>query len=160
MAYPTMAVANAFIQRAKQDKLRGLTPMKLQKLLFFAQSWYLKWFNKPLVDDTFFRWQYGPVIPALYHEFKQYGTRSIDRFGSFVSPDGEIQVIVRDHDADAWHVIDEVIRVYGKFSGSELSDLTHREGSAWAVTGGADGGPIPNEALPKGLNGGSDEEDT
>ena len=38
MAYSALAVANAFIERAKEGKLSGLTPMKLQKLLFYTQS--------------------------------------------------------------------------------------------------------------------------
>jgi len=38
MAYSAMQVANAFIRRQIPD----LTPMKLQKLMFLAQSWYLK----------------------------------------------------------------------------------------------------------------------
>jgi uncharacterized phage-associated protein len=34
MAYSTIAVANAFIERAKGAKITDLTPMKLQKLVF------------------------------------------------------------------------------------------------------------------------------
>ena len=47
MAYSTIAVANAFIERAKGAKITDLTPMKLQKLVFFAQSWSLKILDKP-----------------------------------------------------------------------------------------------------------------
>lgn len=42
MAYSALAVANAFIEQAKAGKIQGLTPMKLQKLLFYTQSWHLK----------------------------------------------------------------------------------------------------------------------
>jgi uncharacterized phage-associated protein len=147
MAYPTMAVANAFIQRARESKLSDLSPMKLQKLLFFAQSWHLKWRNEPLIDDAFCRWQYGPVIPSLYHEFKHYGSQPIDRFGTFVSPLGAIEAIVPEQDKDTWHVLDEVIRAYGSYSATQLSSVTHRKGSAWEKTGGPDGGPIPHKML-------------
>jgi Uncharacterized phage-associated protein len=51
MAYPTIAVANAFIERAMKGQLPDLDPMKLQKLMFYAQSWNLKIYNEPLVDD-------------------------------------------------------------------------------------------------------------
>ena len=147
MPYPTMAVANSFIQRARGGLIPNLTPMKLQKLLFFAQSWHLKWYKKPLIDDVFCRWQYGPVIPSLYHEFKHYGDQPIDRFGTFVSPLGAIEAFVFDDDQNAMHVIEEVIRAYGIYTGPQLSNITHRPGSAWAATGGADGGPIQNEKL-------------
>jgi len=148
MAYPTMAVANAFIQRARDGKLPDLSPMKLQKLLFFAQIWYLKWHDEPLIDDIFFRWQHGPVIPSLYHEFKHYGAKTIDQFGTFVSPKGAIAALVPQGDKDAWEVIDEVIRAYGDYSGWQLSLITH-EGAPWGKEGGPTGEPIPNNDLPK-----------
>ena len=61
MAYPTIAVANAFIEKAQQGFLPDLDPMKLQKLIFYAQSWHLRLYNEPLVDDFFAKWPYGPV---------------------------------------------------------------------------------------------------
>ncbi|CAG9176063.1 Antitoxin SocA [Cupriavidus laharis] len=152
MAYPTMAVANAFIQKAKEGRLPDLSPMKLQKLLYFAQSWHLKWKDgEPLIDDTFSRWKFGPVIPSLYHEFKHYGASAIDQFGTFLSPQGGgyslVQPTVPADDAYTWAVIDEVIRAYGGYSGAQLSGITHRPESAWTITGGPDGGPISNEDL-------------
>ena len=149
MTYPTMAVANAFIKRAREGRLSDLSPMKLQKLLFFAQSWHLKWHGEPLIDDIFCRWKYGPVIPAIYHEFKHYRNGDIDRYGSFVSPYGAIEPIVPDNDKQTWGVIDEVIRAYGSYTGSQLSSITHQDGSAWHKTGGADDGPISNNDLAR-----------
>ncbi|ENO5268794.1 DUF4065 domain-containing protein, partial [Escherichia coli] len=73
MAYSAAAVANAFIDKAKRGEIKDLTPMKLQKLLFYTQSWHLKLFNgRPLFYDLFARWPYGPVIPHLYHMLKKY----------------------------------------------------------------------------------------
>ena len=54
MAYSAFAVANAFIERAEQGRIPNLTPMKLQKLLYFAQAWHLKGTQgRPLLDDNF-----------------------------------------------------------------------------------------------------------
>lgn len=151
MAYPTMAVANAFIKRAKEGRFTDLTPMKLQKLMFFAQSWHLKWAaGKPLIDDSFSRWQYGPVIPWLYHEFKHYRASPIDQYGASPSADGDgalVHPIIPDHDQYSWKVIDEVIRAYGHLTGAQLSWLTHQKGSAWSESGEPDGGPIPNNIM-------------
>ncbi|STU74866.1 Uncharacterized phage-associated protein [Klebsiella pneumoniae] len=63
MAYPTLAVANAFIEKALANELSDLTPMKLQKLMFYAQSWHLKIYDEPLIDDFFSKWQYGASYP-------------------------------------------------------------------------------------------------
>lgn len=145
-----MAVANAFIKRAKEGRVYDLSPMKLQKLMFYAQSWYLKLRGAPLLDDVFCRWQYGPVIPSLYHEFKGYGATPITDFGNHVSTDhGGFRVttpVIPDSDGEAWWYVDEVIRVYGGLSGAQLSNMTHQPGTAWSE-GYADGGPISNDLL-------------
>lgn len=60
MTYSAMAVANAFIKRAKEGVLPELTAMKLQKLLYLLQSCHLARTKTPLLDDHFVRWQYGP----------------------------------------------------------------------------------------------------
>jgi uncharacterized phage-associated protein len=148
-----MAVANAFISRAKEGKLRSLTPMKLQKLLYFAQSWSLAQDREPLFDDFFCRWQYGPVIPSLYHDFKEYGAMPITGPGGHVlEKDGKLMRVtpyVSKDDAESWQLIDDIIRVYGDYTGSQLSAITHQPDSAWSVTGGPDGGVIANEDLAK-----------
>jgi len=151
MAYSAMAVANAFIKRAEEGKLSGLTPMKLQKLLFFAQSWCLARGEEPLMDDVFCRWQYGPVIPSLYHEFKEYGAKPIAATGGhLVERDGKLLKVtprMANDDPESWALIDEIIRVYGDYSGAQLSAITHEPDSAWAKTGGPDGGALRNEEL-------------
>lgn len=151
MAYSAMAVANAFIKRAKEGRVYDLSPMKLQKLMFYAQSWYLKHHqNTPLLDDVFCRWQYGPVIPSLYHEFKGYGAAPINDYGNHLGMDhGNYVVttpIIPDGDKDAWWYVDEVIRVYGGLSGAQLSNMTHQPGTAWSE-GQPDGGAISNSLL-------------
>lgn len=151
MAYSALAVANAFIRRAEEGKLKQLTPMKLQKLLFYVQSWYYKIRGKPLFDDNFARWTHGPVIPSIYHEFKNYGSGEIKSRGAMLTPIPEgtgnlnLQLVVPDideADADAVYFIDEAIRVYGQYSGWQLSVMTHQPGTAWHIGGGANGGPM------------------
>lgn len=150
MAYSAMALANAFIQRAEEGRVRGLTPMKLQKLMFFTQSWHLKLYNGILIDDIFCRWPQGPVIPSLYHEFRRFGGFAITEYARYVRSGDEgyevLLPVVRPADTRAWALIDEVIRVYGEFSGPQLSNLIHMPGTAWTV-GAADAGPILNELL-------------
>lgn len=152
MAYSAYAVANAFIQRAIDGHLSGLSPMKLQKLLFYAQSWHLKLAERqPLFDDFFARWKFGPVIPSLYHEFKDFGARPITRLATTLNLDGgafELHApVVPESDKNTWALVDRIIDVYGIFSGTELSNMTHREGTAWYETGKGDGGVISNDQL-------------
>lgn len=152
MAYSAYAVANAFIEKAPEHGIKDLTPMKLQKLLYFAQAWHLQVLQEPLLDDHFSRWQFGPVIPAMYHEFKDFGARPINRMASTLSAEGggyksHIPIIQED-DATSWSLIDAVLKRYGKLDGISLSNLTHAPGSAWAANGGvADGSVITQEQM-------------
>lgn len=128
MAYSAMQIANAFIQKAQEGKVPDLTPMKLQKLMFFAQSWYLKRHKQKLIDDHFVRWQYGPVIPSVYYEFSNFGADNITQPAT--NPFGIITVNLTAVD-NAF--IDEVIETYGKFDGWKLSVMTHQPKTAWSM---------------------------
>lgn len=146
MAYSAIAVANAFIEKAKAGNVKELTPMKLQKLLFYTQSWHLKLRNgTPLFDDQFARWKFGPVIPSLYHELKKYGSGIIEKPIRIIKlEEGKLKALTPDiqqDDAQAHALIDKIIEVYGGYSGTYLSNLTHGENTAWS-RGEVDGGPI------------------
>lgn len=152
MAYSAFAVANAFIERAKQGRIPNLTPMKLQKLLYFAQAWHLKGTSgKPLLDDNFARWQHGPVIPALYHEFKAYGYRPIEREATTLAfgADGYAVNIpkIPHEDKSAWGLIDAIINRYGTIDAQVLSTMTHLKESAWDIGGGGNGSVITHEQI-------------
>lgn len=161
MAYSALAVANAFIKRAQEGKIPELTPMKLQKLLFYVQSWYFKYKGFPLFDDTFCRWSHGPVIPSIYHEFKGYGAAEIKSPGTtMVSRSTQqnpfaYELVVPEinwNDSDAIAYIDEAIRAYGQYSGWQLSQMTHQQGTAWQVSGPPDGGPIPLPVMAQNIH--------
>ncbi|NJK69536.1 MAG: DUF4065 domain-containing protein [Microcoleus sp. SU_5_3] len=55
-----------------------LSNHKLQKLLYYAQAWYLAFEGIPLFDEDFEAWVHGPTIPALFYEYKeQFGFKPI-----------------------------------------------------------------------------------
>ena len=69
------AIANYFL-----DKSIDLTPMKIIKLVYIAHGWHLAITDKPLIEDYVQAWEFGPVIPDLYHEFKKYGNTPIKTY--------------------------------------------------------------------------------
>ena len=140
MAYSAIAVANAFIEKAQASGITDLSPMKLQKLVFFAQSWSLKLLERPLVEDFFAKWTYGPVMPQLYHAVKDYQNQHIPTLISTLkfSEDGGIEKVTpKFFDEDGMYecIIDNVLTVYGSMTAAYLSKLTHLPGSAWSKTG-------------------------
>ncbi len=66
-------VANYFLSLVNEDQGEGITNMKMQKLVYYAQGFSLAMLNKPLFEEPIEAWQYGPVVPTLYHAFKKYG---------------------------------------------------------------------------------------
>lgn len=65
-------VADHLIALAHQ---RGETVnnLKLEKLLYYAQAWHLARYDEPLFEAAFEAWSSGPVIPAIYYRFKEFG---------------------------------------------------------------------------------------
>lgn len=96
--------------------------MQLLKLVFLCHGWMLGLYGKPLVRDRIEAWKYGPVIPKLYNEVKQYRGGPITRLVS--GPRERI-------DAQQESIIGEVFRVYGDWNGPALSHLTHKANSPW-----------------------------
>lgn len=151
MAYPVFAVANSFI-----GKVVNLTPMKLQKLIYFSEYWYFKKMNEHLVDEMFYRWTYGPIIPSLYHKLKNYKAHEVKSQLSWVNQNPEtgkteIYTPYIPKDAEAPHFyINEVIENYGDYSGFQLSKLSHGKGGIWKA--GEKGSPILETELQQAIN--------
>ena len=123
---PALAIANEFI-RLGIGEGRPIDPMKLQKLVYLAHGWHLAFRNQPLISDAIEAWQYGPVIPSLYTQFRRYGARVITTPGSALQ---EIPVLTDDVRA----LVQQVWKKYGGLSAIELSMFTHEAGFAWELT--------------------------
>lgn len=131
MSYSAMQVANAFIDIAREDPkaLPDLTPMKLQKLMFFAQSWYLKEYSNRFINDAFYRWEYGPVIPSVYYEFRNNGGNAIKNLAK-ESNGEDVRYRLTPQDRAFLY---SIVRDYGKYDGWTLSQVTHQPETAWAM---------------------------
>lgn len=134
MPHSSLAIANEFIRRA--SKTRPLTHMQIQKLVYLSHGWKLGTVHRPLIEDEFEAWDFGPVVRRLYDALTRYGRAPITRevrWGDdtpFRSDDAEIAFAeLRPSEAD---VVELVWQNYGKFPAFQLSALTHKEGSPWA----------------------------
>lgn len=123
--YPAVAIANYFLEIAKKEH-KVIQPMKLQKLVFLAHGWHLGIHGKPLVSERVEAWEWGPVIPSVYHAFKYFGRKQVTELGE--SPIGieEIEQETKDFLYEVW-------KIYGKYTGIQLSNLTHEKGSPWDI---------------------------
>ena len=135
MAYSAIAVANSIIRVAKNKGVNDLTPMKIQKLMYFAQFFYLKNFEDGiLIDDNFVRWRFGPVIPSLYYQLRSYGSKPVHDYIWQLSPDYEaIVYMMSKKDSTSWDFLDQVFDKFGHLDVISLSALTHRKNSSWSA---------------------------
>lgn len=104
------------------------TPLKLQKLLYIAYCKFLKETDKPLFAEEFQAWDYGPVVPSVYHQFKalRYEQIIID-----VPTANEKRYLSTSIGRKILKVIDETVSQFGGYSANNLVDFTHEKGRAW-----------------------------
>jgi len=102
-----------------------LTPMQLLKLVYLCHGWMLGLYSRPLIKEQVEAWTYGPVVPSLYHHFKSYGGGMISEMPSEAP---------RGLDPEEENVIRQVWDAYGRYTGLQLSSLTHVGGSPWDIT--------------------------
>ena len=124
--YTADQIAQWFISRSNYDVNHNggeyITHLKLQKLLYYAQGCYGAINDKPLFDEKIYNWTHGPVVKDIYDKYKDFADKGID----LIVPHVKI-----DEDTEA--ILEEVYRVFGKFSAWALRDMTHKE-APWKNT--------------------------
>lgn len=95
-----------------------LTNLKLQKLLYYAQAWYLAIHNKSLFEEDFQAWIHGPVLPSQYKRFKKFEWRPILEEGITLPK-------IKDEKIEAH--LREIVDVFGVETASSLELMTHNE---------------------------------
>ena len=118
--YNAKEVAKYFIYLSSKKSVgdnkekEGITNLKLQKILYFAQAYFLAKIGKPLFTDTIEAWEFGPVIPSIYHKLKKYGSNPI------IDEKDKSTISVEDKE-----ILDKVWEAFGGYSASRLVDITH-----------------------------------
>ncbi|GLG01578.1 hypothetical protein Alches_16180 [Alicyclobacillus hesperidum subsp. aegles] len=119
-------LANNILRRSFDQK-SPITPMKLQKLLYFIYRDYLQQTGKPLFAERFEVWKYGPVISSVYHEFKQYRSGPVKDYSKDSA--GE-SYLVKETDL-LRQIIDDNWNKFKNVNGIYMSEITHRPKTAW-----------------------------
>ncbi|MDD2980891.1 MAG: DUF4065 domain-containing protein [Hespellia sp.] len=107
------------------DQMQEITPLALQKILYFIQGVYMVLFDEPLYEEDCMAWVHGPVYEEVYDLFRDFKYNPIEdnRFAIFKERFEELS----DQEKK---VIDLVINSFGKYSGKVLETITHNE-SPW-----------------------------
>ena len=108
--------AEYFLRLQTGDAGDSISNMKLQKLLYYAQGFALAILGKPLFEDDFEKWAYGPVLPVVYNKYKAFDSEAIPR------PEG---ASLQDYTDDERKLLDEVYYTFGQYSAWALSEMSH-----------------------------------
>jgi len=112
-------VARYFIVRAYEDGIQAeMTNMKVQKLLYYAQSLHLALYDEPLFNDEIQAWRYGPVCPPAYKFYSNFEAQQLP------IPSGDDLGQIPNDKKD---LLAEVWGYFGSYHAYKLSDMTHLE---------------------------------
>lgn len=121
-------VANNILERGFAEGI-DITPMKLQKLTYLVFKKYYQDTNSVLFPEMFEVWKYGPVVRSIYDEFKHYKGNAIKEYCK--ESDGSILIVNEKLSPQFRAAIDTIWGKYKMFDGIPLSEMTHRQGTAW-----------------------------
>lgn len=111
------------------------TPLKLQKLLYYEQAWFMVFFGR---ENTLFEerpqaWVNGPVYPTIYAEYKDKVPGMCDKLQSAHFTEGEaiesLRDVARKMNLGEDHIrcLESVITLYGGKTQNQLIMFTHTE---------------------------------
>lgn len=100
-----------------------LSNLAMQKMLYMADMNFVGINGIRLVDEPFEAWDYGPVLPSLYHDCKAFGSKPVPHvfWGAYlIGGTPEANII-----ESAWQAL-------RSDTPGQLVSNTHRHDGAWA----------------------------
>lgn len=99
-----------------------LTDKQIQKLVYYAYSWYIVQYNDDPqnINNRLFEqhpeaWVHGPVFRHLYNQMNNNRIILLENLNNINLPDN-LKLF-----------LDIIYNVYGKYTGNQLENLTHSE---------------------------------
>lgn len=117
-------------------KKYGVSNLKLQKLLYFIQAYFLIVNKETCFKEDIEAWDFGPVVPAAYHEYRLFGSSNIPSIKSYTVIEknyndifqSKIKKIEFDETCISKNdrkLIEEVVDKFSDYSAADLVRMTH-----------------------------------
>ncbi|MCI8346638.1 MAG: SocA family protein [Bacilli bacterium] len=142
--YSALDIAKWFLWKNKVEQIEnedeyddryevyeGLSHLKLQKLLYFAQGVNLVVNNKSLFNDKIVAWTHGPVVRSIYDDFKCFGRNDINM--ELTEQDRKTIENI-ELDADTSYVLNLVYDNFCIYTAWQLREMTHVPKGPWETT--------------------------
>ena len=104
------------------EQLEEVTPLMLQKLLYFIQGIHLMLYGKPMFAEECEAWGHGPVYREVYDLFRDFKYNPIDD-ARFAVLEGASEKLTDEER----RVMDLVVNTFGMYGGKVLEKITHNE---------------------------------
>ena len=123
------------------DTLEEVTPLMLQKLLYYIQGIYSALFGEPIFVEDCRAWVHGPVYTEVYDLFREFKYNPIDD-ARFAILEGSREELTENE----CKVIDLVLNTFGMYGGKILERITHKE-EPWINARKGYGDDIPSSEI-------------
>ena len=134
MIYNVLDVCRHIINYS-DEKDYGISNLKLQKILYFVQTYFMLEKKDPCFHEKIEAWDFWPVVPEAYQEWAQYGSCDIPMIESYMVIDKDniwnsYRVQYHDDIIDKRdkELIDRVIDKFVDYSATDLVSLTLCQG--------------------------------
>lgn len=101
-----------------------ITPLALQKLLYFAQGFQMAFTGKFLFQEDCEAWIHGPVYREIYFRYKSYGFTPIE--------EKDIPLHNLNLEEEEQELLHQIVVSFGCYSGKVLEAMTHTE-EPWRI---------------------------
>lgn len=119
-------IADWFINMVDREAGDTITHSEVQKLVFFAQAWFLGNKGRELFAEDFEAWASGPVCRAIHDRFGGMASQTIPAIDGARVVDGEKLELLRGVHAE-----------YACFRSGKLEEFSKEPGGPWAAARGA-----------------------
>lgn len=126
--YSAKGIAKYVINRCSVHN-SPITNLKLQKILYYIQGYFLKFSGEIAFPDDIESWRYGPVVPSVYYEYCSYVAQNIK--GDY---DFDAGVTLINKSKSDCRIINRVVDKCEMYSAIQLVNMTHLE-PPWKETG-------------------------
>lgn len=136
--YNALVIAKWFLLKNNAEKkehesdieeYEGITHLKLQKLLYYAQGINIAIYGKPLFNEAICAWRHGPVVEDVYQVFKPFGSNPI------VLNLSEYETnVINSLDEKTIQVLNLTYDNFAIYTAWQLRNMTHEDGTPWDMT--------------------------
>lgn len=136
--YKAIDISRWFISFVDKNHGDLITNLKVQKLLYYAEAWSQVFYNRTLFEEDIQAWAHGPVVPEVYHAFKNRGLEPL-----------ELDRALEKLDDEALEILEEVQSIYGELTAKSLEIMTRQDTPWLRARNGLSEEAVCNTVIPK-----------